>query len=67
MEVLEGSSFVLEAPDLALVSSEPFEVAAPVPLAGAGVIVEPSLLAKAFAAVFDAFGVAVALALSEAK
>ena len=66
MEVLEESSFVFEAPELALVSSEPFDVAVPVMLAGADVIVEPSPVAEAFAAVFDAFGVGVALALSEA-
>ena len=66
LEVLEGPSFVFEAPELALVPSEPFDDAAPVLLAGAGVIVESSSVAEAFAAVLDAFGVAVAFALSEA-
>lgn len=65
-EVLEASSFVFEAPELALLSADPLDFDAPVLLAGADVIVESSSVAEAFAAVFDAFGVAVGLAVSEA-
>lgn len=64
--VLEASPFVFEAPDDAFVSAEPFELAAPVLLAGADVIVESLSVAEAFAAVLDALAVAVGLAVSEA-
>ena len=65
--VLEVSSpFVFEAPDDAFVSAEPFDFAAPVLLAGADVIVEPLSVAEAFAAVLDAWAVAVGLGVSEA-
>ena len=65
--LVEASLSVFEAPDVAFVSDEPLEFAAPVLLAGADVMVEPLPVAEAFAEDCDASAVAVDLAVSEAE
>ena len=65
--LVEASPLVFEAPDVAFVSDEPLEFAAPVLLAGADVMVEPLSVAEAFAEDCDAFAAAVDSAVSEAE
>ena len=64
--VLEALSSVFDAPELALVPSDPDVFAAPVLLAGADVIVDPSPVAEALALIFEAFAVALDSAVGDA-